>query len=599
MRCLKIGSIGVLILAVAAAFLLLRHSRTHSAPPAPASKAASLPSSLGKKIGGFALKDQAGKEVALADFKDRKAVVVLFIGTECPINNAYMAVLVGLDKEYVGKGVQFLAINPNTQDSAEEIARHAKKHGIPFPVLKDEKCSVADGFGAQRTPEAFVLDGEGIVRYHGRIDDQFGIGYQRARPTRRDLAMAIDEVLAGKAVSVATTPVAGCLIGRDVQPRPDGNVTFAKHVSRLVQKHCQECHRPGMIGPMALLTYDDVKYWSGMIREVIEDRRMPPWHADPKHGKFANDRSLPKEDRDVLLAWIDQGCPRGDDRDLPPPRQFSSSEWMIGKPDVIFTMPREFRVPAQAARGVPYQYYFVPTNFTEDRWVQAVEAKPGNRAVVHHILVSARTLARGNSGDGIGDGLLVAQAPGELPTVLPDGAAKKIPKGAVLVFQMHYTPNGTEQSDRSSVGIIFAKQPPKYEVRTRAISNNRLAIPPGDASHKVTSRSTFSSDTMLMSLLPHMHLRGKSFDYRIVYPDGKEEVLLSVPRYDFSWQANYRLANPLRMPAGSRIECTAHFDNSAGNPNNPDPSITVRWGDQTWHEMMIGFVDYAVINDGK
>ncbi len=231
--------------------------------------------------------------------------------------------------------------------------------------------------------------------------------------------------------------------------------------------------------------------------------------------------------------------------------------------------------------------------------MQAVEAKPGNRAVVHHILVYARTLAKGNPGDGIGEGMLVAQAPGELPTVLPPGSAKKIPKGAALVFQMHYTPNGTEQSDQSSVGIIFAKEPPRHEIRTRAIATKRLAIPPGDASYKATSTTTFAKDSMLFSLLPHMHLRGKSFEYRVTYPDGKEDVLLSVPHYDFGWQANYRLAEPIRLPAGTRIDCTAYYDNSDKNPNNPDPAATVRWGDQTWQEMMIGFVDYAVLNDNK
>jgi hypothetical protein len=355
-----------------------------------------------------------------------------------------------------------------------------------------------------------------------------------------------------------------------------------------------------MIGPMALLTYDDAVAWSAMIQEVVQERRMPPWHADPKFGTFANDRSLPKEDRDMLLAWIAQGCAKGEARDLPPAREFASSEWTIGKPDVVFQMPTSYKVPAQTPRGgIPYQYFLVSTGFKEDRWVQAVEAKPGNRAVVHHILIYARTLAKGDRADGIGEGLLVAQAPGELPTVLPPGSAKKIPKGAAIVFQMHYTPNGTEQTDRSAVGIIFAKEPPKNEVRTRAIATKRLAIPPGDASYEATSTTTFSQDTLLMSLLPHMHLRGKSFVYRLTTPDGKEETLLSVPRYDFGWQANYRLAMPRRLPAGARIDCTAIYDNSTANPWNPDPTATVRWGDQTWQEMMIGFVDYAVVNDAK
>jgi len=585
MRRLHLASCGVLLAALALGLLAAGPSRTDTAP-------------AGKKIGGFTLKDAAGKAVALADYKDRKAVVVLFLGTECPINNSYLPRLAELHKEYDAKGVQFLAINPNTQDSAERIAEHAKKHAIPFPVVKDGTAAVADQFGAQRTPEAFVLDPAGVVHYQGRIDDQYGIGFQRPRPTRRDLVEALEEVLAGKAVSKPTTPVAGCLIGRAVKPKADAQVTYAQHVAPILQKHCQECHRPGQIGPMALLTYEDAAAWSAMIQEVVSERRMPPWHADPKFGKFANDRSLPADEHATLLKWIEQGCPPGDLKQQPKARTFASDEWTIGKPDVIFEMPSTYTVPASAGKGgVPYKYYIVPTGFKEDRWVQAVEAKAGNRAVVHHILVYARTLAKGDRADGIGSGLIATQAPGELPTILPPGAAKKIPKGAAIVFQMHYTPNGTEQTDRSSVGMIFAKEPPKQEVKTRAIANNRIQLPAGEANYQATARTTFAEDTLLLSFLPHMHLRGKAFEYKVVYPDGKEEILLSVPKYDFGWQANYRLATPLKLPAGSRIECTATFDNSAGNPNNPDPTQPVRWGEQTWQEMLIGFVDYSVIKE--
>ncbi|MBY0525822.1 MAG: redoxin domain-containing protein [Gemmataceae bacterium] len=577
----------VLVTSAILSMLIAGRSRTDPAP-------------AGKKIDNFSLKDSTGKAFALADFKDKKAIVVLFIGTECPINNNYMPRLAELHKEYAEKGVQFLAVNANTQDNVERIAKHAKEYDLPFPVLKDETAAVADRFGAQRTPEVFVLDGGRVVRYQGRIDDQFGIGFQRPKANRRDLAEALDSVLAGKPVEKPTTPVAGCLIGRPVKPKSDGKVVFAKHVAPILQRHCQECHRPGMIGPMSLLSYDDASAWSATIQEVVQERRMPPWHADPKVGKFANDRSLPKEDRDTLLAWIEQGCAQGDAKDLPPARQFASNEWTIGKPDLVVEMPTSFKVPAKAGKGgVPYKYFIVPTNFKEDRWVQAVEAKPGNRAVVHHIIVYARTLAKENPRDGIGDGMLAAQAPGELPTVLPMGSAKKIPKGAAFVFQMHYTPNGTEQTDRSSVGIIFAKEPPKNEIRTRAIATRQFSIPPGDASYKTVSTSNFAQDTMLFSFLPHMHLRGKSFEYKAHYPDGKSETLLSVPRYEFGWQATYRLQTPLKLPAGTRIECTAFFDNSADNPNNPDATATVRWGEQTWQEMMIGFVDYAIANDGK
>jgi peroxiredoxin len=566
---------------------------------APAPAGDDRPSQVGKKIDNFALKDTAGKTWALADLQDKKAVVVVFIGTQCPINNQFMPRLAELHAAYAGKGVQFLAVNANRHDTPEAIAEHARKHKLPFPVLRDPGNQVANRFSAERVPEAFVLDGGRVVRYHGRIDDQFGLGFARPQPIRRDLAVALDEVLAGQAVSVATTPVEGCHITRVAPPpRADATVTYAKQVSRIVQHRCQECHRPGQIGPMPLLTYDDVSAWAGTIQEVVSDRRMPPWHADPKHGKFVNDRSLSEQERDTLLTWIKQGCPKGDEKDMPEPREFVQG-WTIGKPDKVFTMARPFTVPAKAPKkGLSYQHIVVETDFDRDVWVSAAEAKPGNYAVVHHIIVYVFSEDRKNSFD-IGEGFLVGYAPGDIGVKYPAGAAKKIPKGAKLVFQMHYTPNGTEQGDQSSVGLIFAKEPPKDEVKTKAITNYVFQIPPGAGHHKVTSAATFNRDARLWSFLPHMHLRGKSFEYQLVYPDGKREVLLSVPRYDFAWQATYFPVEPKFIPAGSRIECTAYFDNSANNPNNPDPKATVRFGQQTWEEMMIGFIDFSYVENAK
>jgi peroxiredoxin len=550
-------------------------------------------------IADFTLNDMLGKPWSLGSAKDHKAVVILFLGTECPINNAYGPRLVELHERYAAKGVEFVAINSNPQDSAEDVKRHATTHKLPFRVLKDAEQAVLPLFGAERTPEAFLLDPSRTVRYRGRIDDQFGIDFKRPKPTREDLATAIDDLLEGKPISVARTDAPGCLITRKPKASAEATVTYSKHVAPLLQKHCQECHRAGQIGPMALMEYDDVVAWSDMIREVVTKKRMPPWHADPKHGRFDNDRSLPETDRATLLRWIEQGCAKGDAKELPPPVQFAEG-WRIGTPDHVVLTPKPYTVPAKAPRwGIPYIYWIVETKFEEDRWVQAVEAKPGNRAVVHHILVYVRggEQAKRERGDGIGDGLLVAYAPGDLPSVFPPGMAKKIPKGSSIVFQMHYTPNGVEQADQSALGLVFAKEPPRHEMRTRAVAQTRFSIPPGEAAHRVVSSSTFSKDSTLLSLFPHMHLRGKSFEYKLHYPDGKSEVLLSVPKYNFDWQNNYRFARPVELPKGSRLECTAYFDNSTGNPNNPDPAKTVRWGEQTWDEMMIGFVDYYIRGD--
>ena len=553
-----------------------------------------------KTIRDFRLPDTTGKTWALGDLQEKKAIVVVFLGTQCPINNAYLPRLAELHKTFDGQRVQFFAVNSNQHDTPKMIAEHAREHGIPFPVLRDNQQKLADQFGAQRAPEAFVLNGKRQVVYQGRIDDQYGVGFQRPQPTRHDLADAVGAVLAGKQVGQPTTPVAGCFITRAPRPKAEPTVTFSKHVAGILQKNCQECHRPGQIAPMPLLTHEDASAWSSMIREVIEEKRMPPWHADPRHGKFNNDRSLSKADRDTLLTWIDQGCPEGDAKMMPAARQFPEG-WIIGKPDVIFTMPRAFTVPAASPKGgVRYQMFLVPTNFSEDKWAQAIEVRPGSKAVVHHILVYvAESRKKGAAADGIGKGMLAAYAPGDLGTVYPAGTAKKIPKGATLAFQVHYTPNGVEQTDRSSIGIIFAREPPRNQVSTRAVAQQTLFIPPGAENHSVNSASTFKEETLLWSLFPHMHLRGKSFEYRVVYPDGKTQTLLSVPKFDFNWQVSYRLAEPLKMPAGSRIECRALFDNSPNNLSNPDPSKFVFWGNQTWEEMMIGFVDYTTVGSGK
>jgi peroxiredoxin len=558
------------------------------------------------KVADFSLKDTNDKTVALGDFKDKKAVVVVFIGTECPANNAYMPTLAALSKAYADKGVQFLGVNANCNDTPAHIAGHAKQFELPFPVLRDAANVVADQLGAKRTPEAVVLDGERRIVYQGRIDDQLGVGVKREAPTRRDLAEALDEMLSGKPVSQPKTTVSGCLIARAIKPKAEGTITFAKDVSRVLQKNCQECHRPEQVAPMPLLTYEDALAWSESIKEVVDQKRMPPWHADPRFGTFANDRSLSAEEKVTLLGWIEQGCSKGDPKELPPDKEFAAG-WRIGKPDAVFTMEDPFRVPASSEeKGLPYQYFVVPTKFKEDVWVKAAEAKPEKKAVVHHIIVYV--VKPGKDGgymrpktmDGIGDGFLTAFAPGDMPTVCPDGAAKKIEKGSFLIFQMHYTPNGEEQTDQSSVGLVFAKEPPKFEIRTRAIAEKKtLDIPPGEANFEVKAVATFDKDADVFSLMPHMHLRGKDFKYDVLYPDGKKETLLFVPHYDFAWQSVYRLTAPLHLPAGTKIECTAHYDNSKDNPNNPDPKKRVRWGDQTWDEMMIGFTDYAFTPDEK
>jgi peroxiredoxin len=557
----------------------------------------------GRKVPDFRLTEpRQGKSLALSHYKDKKAVVVVFLGTECPVNNLYLAVLADLHKAYAGKGVQFLGVYSNDHESAAEIAEHARKNELPFPVLKDSGNKVADAFGAKRTPEAFVLDGARKIVYDGRIDDQFGVSYRRpGKPVRRDLAEALVEVLAGKPVSIAETRVEGCLINRVKKAASSGRVTYAKDVARILQSNCQECHRPGQVGPMSLLTYKSAVAWAGPIREALTEERMPPWYADPKHGKWRNDRRLSKEDKATLLAWLDAGTPKGDDRDLPPKRDFPDG-WVIGTPDVIIKMPKPFPVPAETPKdGVPYQYFSVDPGFKEDRWVESAEARPGSPEVVHHIIVFIAPKDGKLNMEGQGN-LLTGEAPGDMPTILEPGQGRLIPAGSKLVFQMHYTPNGKAQTDQSSVGLIFCKKKPRHRVFTIPVANmwfeqRWFTIPAGADNFKIESNFRVPMDAHIIDFMPHMHLRGKDFLYEAIYPDGTRKTLLSVPKYYFGWQSMYRCAEPVALPRGTRLHCVAHYDNSAKNLNNPDPSRPIAWGDQTWEEMMIGWVSIYFDHD--
>lgn len=554
-------------------------------------------SPLGTRIDGFELRDFRGKSVALSQFDDAKAVVVAFLGVDCPLARQYASRISELAAEFEPQGVVFLAIDSNQQDSVTEMASYAERYGLTIPFLKDPGNTVADRFQVERMPQAFVLDGERKIRYSGRIDDQYGFqtgtGYAKPKMKRRDLAEAVTEVVAGLDVSTPTTPVRGCLLGRVRDPDADSAVTYSNQVSRILQKHCVECHRPGQIAPFSLLTYADAAGWAEMIAEVVLERRMPPWYADPTVGHWRNDRRLSDEEQQLLADWASAGAPEGDPTLAPQPAQYSD-EWALANPDAVYWMDDEpFEVPAEGV--VEYQYYVVDPGFTEDKWVRMAECRPGDRSVVHHIIVFLQKPGKDlNPSSGRGElqdlELLHGTAPGMPPLDLPEGMAIHIPAGTKFVFQMHYTANGSPTSDRSSVAVKFADpRDVKQSVRTGNATNVAFEIPPGASSHPVTSQYKFARDSKLVWLMPHMHIRGKAFRYEVEYPDGRRETLLEVPRYDFNWQLTYEFAEPKHVPAGSTLHCLAHFDNSEDNLANPDPTKPVRWGDQTWEEMMIGW----------
>jgi peroxiredoxin len=552
---------------------------------------------LGRQIESFKLNDIQGQPHELSDWKASPALVVVFLGTECPLAKQYAPRLQELADKFAKQDVAVVVVNSNQQDSLTELAHFAKTTGLSVPILKDLGNKVADQFQAERTPEAFVLDADRKIAYHGRIDDQFTYGRQKPKAAKNYVVEAVEALLAGKPIETPETEAHGCHIGRILAPDNDSKVTYSNQIARIFQERCVHCHRPGEIGPFSLTNYDEVVGWAEMIREVVSEQRMPPWHADPKHGTFANDTRLSDTDKQQIIAWVEAGAPEGDKSQLPPPKQFAEG-WQMGEPDEVFYIADQpYKVPASGE--VRYQYFIVDPGFKQDKWIQAAECRPGNRGVVHHIIVG---IAPQNGQDrktvgGIHSEWLTATAPGGRPLELQDGYAKLIPAGSKLFFQMHYTPNGKPQTDRSCVGFKYADPATvKKQVATDKAATNKFVIPPGSENHPVEAGHRFDRDTELLALFPHMHLRGKSFRYTLVYPDKHREILLDVPHYDFNWQNGYALAEKKIIPAGSTMHCEATFDNSEKNLANPDPTKSVRWGDQTWEEMMIGYFDIALVD---
>lgn len=550
-------------------------------------------SPIGQKVDLFKLRDFRGAEHDSASWNQNDLTVVAFLGTECPLAKLYGPRLVELAAKYESKKVGFVAIDANQQDTLAEMAQYARTSKMEFPFLKDPANAVADSFGAVRTPEVFVLDRQQTIRYHGRIDDQYGIGFTRNEPKRQDLAIAIDELLAGKEISSAETPAAGCHIGRVHRGKPKGDITYSKDIAVIMQNHCANCHRSGEIGPFSLTSYEDVVSWSSTIREVIQEQRMPPWHASSEAGHFVNDRRLSDGEKKSLFDWIDNGMPAGNLKETPPPRQFTEG-WQIPTPDLVMTMDEPYKVPAKGT--VEYQYFPMNVTFDEDKWISAAEARPGNRAVVHHLILFwvppgfERRVAEASLKNSI-----ASFAPGMPAWQASPGMARRIPKGAKLYIQAHYTPNGSETTDQSKVGIVFAD--PKLvhqQLLTDAVVNFRLKIPPHADNAMFKADYGFRRDMRLVSLLPHMHLRGKAFKIESIDPDGSTRLLLNVPRYDFNWQNTYTFAEPLKMREGSKLLCTAWYDNSEKNPANPDPGQTVGWGDQTWEEMLVAQIELVL-----
>ncbi len=557
---------------------------------------------VGEKLKDATLRDMFGREAQLLSFHKGKTLVIAYTGLGCPISQRYAPRLMQLYEKFRDKGVTFVGINANPHDKRKAIAKEAKKLGIKFPILQDKGQELTRQLDAKTTTEVFVVDSDMVIRYRGMIDDQYALGEKRAKPKTKYLEKAIAAARKNEFPHVNRTAAPGCVITRKTPAKSQGksksDVTYARHVARIVQDNCVSCHRPGQVGPFSLTSYEQLTGWSAMIEMVVDDGRMPPWNADEEFdGHFSNERKLTKKEKATLLAWIKDGMPRGDPKKEPAQPKWPK-QWRIGKPDRVYHMKDTFLVPKDGT--VAYQYFEVPTDFKEDKWIVAMEAHPGAPEVVHHIV--AFVMEPGKKADlnrlGLEEGFLCATVPGDTPSIFPPGCAKRLPAGANIVFQLHYTTSGKAQRDKSSIGLKFAKGPVDREVRTRGIYNMSFEIPPGEGNHEVRSEFTTAEDMELLSFFPHMHTRGKDWAYVAHLPDGKEMKLLSVSHYDFNWQESYALKEPLFIPKGTRLECVAHFDNSESNFENPDSTQPVKWGEQTWEEMMIGYIDWIPSKKG-
>lgn len=544
----------------------------------------------------FELPSTTGELVSLSPGSDTRLTVVCFLGCECPLAKLYGPRLQRLADQFRDRGVEFIGIDSNIQDSISEVRAFVNQHQIRFPMLIDRQGKVAEAFGASRTSEVFVVDQFHAIRYQGRIDDQYQPGLTRNEPNRHDLVLALEELLAGKPVAVATTTSVGCIIGRAKSTEISTELTYAQEISRILQKHCVECHREGEIGPFALTDYDEVVGWGEMMLEVIDNQRMPPWHANPAHGKFKNARRMPDEDIAVLREWVQGGMPFGEESHLPPPIETVAGWQLPREPDLVLDMhSRPFTVPADGT--VEYQYFVVDPKFEEDKWVVGTQIVPGNRSVVHHCLVFIRPP---DGADFRRVWWLTGYVPGQIPLEFPQGHALRVPAGSRLVFQLHYTPTGTEQTDLTRLGLLFAED---HEVTHEVFSaigiNREFEIPPNAADFPVHGDvDWFPKNGKLIGIAPHMHVRGKAFSVNIEQ-EGTKETLLDVPHYDFNWQHFYQFEEPIALANINDISFTSVFDNSAKNPVNPDPSEHVTWGDQTWEEMAMAFFAIAQPRDSQ
>lgn len=553
-----------------------------------------------KGLDGVRLTDPLGVKRSLAEFKEAEVLVLVFVGTACPVSNRSVAPLSRLQARYRSRGVQIVGINANLDDPLAAVARHAKEFRITFPVFKDPHQELANQLQARITPEVFLLDRQRAIRYRGRID--VAAGEDPGGPGTRtgNLKTALDELLAGKKVTTPVTRAHGCPIGRPAKKAPAiASVTFHRDVRPILEQRCQSCHRPGQVGPFSLTTYAGAQLRAAQIRELVASREMPPWLAEPGYGDFEHPRRLTTREISTLSAWADAGAPEGMAAGTPAPRKWPTG-WELGKPDLVLTVSRPYRVAAEGEDE--FRVFVLPTDLMRDEQVIGMEFHPGNGRAVHHMLALFDGRGRGRELDTEDPEPGYRSAPGSVriptatlqgvwtpgnsPRLLPSGVGRLLPAETDLLLQVHYHKTGRVETDQSSIGLYFAKEPTPNSARTVVVGGYHPPIPAGEANYRVHSSETMPVDVRLLTITPHMHLLGKEMKVSATLPDGSKKDLVWIRNWDYRWQEAYRYKVPLLLPRGTRVEIATTFDNSTKNPRNPSrPPREVLFGEETTDEM--------------
>ena len=569
----------------------------------PAQDALPKPAPAAPGLPAFKILDTGGQPRQIGQMPHGKGIALVLLSTECPISNGYVPELNRIYAARPEREIEFYGVISDRSVTWAAAAKYHAEYKIAFPVLFDASGELAEWLKPTHTPEAFVVNPEGAVLYRGRINDQYaGVGRAKALVTKHELRDALAAVAAGKPVETPRTAPVGCLFESPPAKEVLSEVTYNRDIAPIMQADCMNCHREGEVAPFPLTTYEDARKRSKQIALVTQSRFMPPWKPESGFGHFLDERRLSEHEVKLLAAWAEAGAPEGDAEDRPPVPKFAEG-WQLGEPDLVIKMPEPFEVPADG-RDV-FRNFVMPIDIPADKLVAAVEFRPGNRRVVHHALFyldsngAARAKDAADPGPGyasfggpgfIPTGALGGWSPGNTARFLPDGMGRYLKQGSDVSIQIHYHPSGKTETDQSSIGIHYVKQPSRKVVAGIMVLDRKLDIPAGAARHAIAASYTLPSDVTLVGIAPHMHLLGREMKATATLPDGRVEPLNWIKDWNFNWQDEYLYARPFKLPKGTRLDVEAWYDNSAENPANPSsPPRRVTWGEQTTDEMFICF----------